>query len=47
MRSCSCSQQTVMLAVDRQFPDLSYRELLTGVLVHEIDRTAIDGETVH
>jgi hypothetical protein len=47
MRERGESQQTVMFAVDRQFPNLTYKQFLSAVLIHEIRRAAFEGETVH
>ena len=38
MRGRGCSQQTVLFAVDREYPSLTYKEFLTAVLIHEITR---------
>jgi hypothetical protein len=47
MRKRGCSQQTVMFAVDREYPDLSFKQFLCAVMPHELARDAEQGETVH
>jgi hypothetical protein len=47
MRERGASQQTIMFAIDREFPTISFKEFLTGALIYEIRRTAFSSETLH
>jgi hypothetical protein len=46
MRNRGCSQQSVVFAVDRQYPDLTYKQFLAAVMIRELGREA-EQETVH
>jgi hypothetical protein len=47
LRRCGFSQQTVMFAVDRGYPTITYKEFLVAVLIHEVGRDADLGGTRH